>query len=74
MLLDTPFDELVVFGVTVLLLAGPEIKRMARGKGRPGDPRPPTHPLPVTSPIETSRGAGDPDKPLSWFFRPGRPK
>jgi hypothetical protein len=30
-----------------------------------------THALPVTSPIETSRGAGDPYKPKDWFFRPG---
>ena len=44
------------------------------GSGPLGGPPTPTHPLPVTSSIETSRGAGDPDKPTDWFLRLGRPK
>ena len=70
------FHWLVVFAIVVLLFGGkrlPEIMRKLGDSPRGGPPTP-THPLPVTGPIETSRGAGDPDKPASWFFRPSRPK
>jgi mttA/Hcf106 family len=73
MIFDSPMDCGLVVLIALILFGGKKIPELMR-KGPPGGPQTPTHPLPVTSPIETSRGAGDPDKPLSWFFRPGRPK
>ena len=56
-----PFNWLVILAIVVVLVAGkriPEIMRqfgehISNGKGPRGGP--PTHPLPVTGPIETSK-------------------
>jgi TatA/E family protein of Tat protein translocase len=67
----TPFHWLLVLAIVVLLFGGPRVPEAMRklGDSRRNGPRAgpptPTHPLPVTSAIETSRGAGDPDKPAS---------
>jgi hypothetical protein len=64
----SPFHWLIVLAVIVLLFGGRRI-----------NPRkPPTHPLPVTSPVETSATWKAPkEKPweaLIWFLRPRRPR
>ena len=52
---------LIVLAVALLLFFGRKIPDSLRPfGGGPGGGTPP-HPLPVTSPIETSRGSGDPD-------------
>ncbi len=52
---------LIVVAVALIFFAGHKIPDALRlfGNGPRGGP--PTHPLPATSPIETSRGSGDPD-------------
>jgi TatA/E family protein of Tat protein translocase len=76
----SPFHWLVFLAIVVLLFGGKKIPEVMRGLGESfrngprGGPPTPMHPLPVTSPIETSRGAGDPDKPTGSLFRPIRPK
>jgi hypothetical protein len=58
-----PVHFLIVLAVALFLFIGRKIPDALRPfGGGPGNP-PPTHPLPVSSPIETSRGSGDPDKP-----------
>ena len=57
------FHWLVVLAIVVLLLGGKQIPEVMRGMGKSTrGPRggPPTHPLPVTSPVETSRGSANP--------------
>ena len=69
----SPFHWLIVLAIVVLLFGGKHIPDAMRELGesrRNGRGGPPTHPLPVTSPVETSRGAVDPDKPKDRFFRP----
>jgi len=53
---------LFVLTVILLVFGG----RKIRGNGPRG--RPPTHPLPVTSTIETSRGSGTGEKERAWQF------
>jgi hypothetical protein len=62
----SPIHWLIVLAMIVLLFGGRRI-----------NPRkPPTHPLPVTSPVETSATSQPPkEKPwgaLIWFLRPRR--
>jgi hypothetical protein len=53
------FEWLLVMGLIVLMFATPWIADQFRHFGdRSGGP--PTHPLPVTSPVETSRGSANP--------------
>jgi hypothetical protein len=73
----SPFHWLFLLAIVVLLSGGQRIPDAMRKLGesrRDGRGGPPTHPLPVTSPVETSRGAGDPDQTASWFFRSSHPK
>jgi len=53
------FNLLIVVAVALFFFFGRKIPDVLR-PGGPGS-GPPTHPLPVTSSIETSRGSGDPD-------------
>jgi hypothetical protein len=52
------FEWLIVMGIIVLIFATPWVANLFRHFGRGGGP--PTHPLPVTSPVETSRGSANP--------------
>ena len=49
---------LIVMGVIVLIFATPWIADLFRHFGDEGG-GPPNHPLPVTSPVETSRGSAN---------------
>jgi hypothetical protein len=62
----SPFHWLVVFAIVGLLSGGKRLPEIMRelGDARRGGPPPPSHPLPVASPIETSRGVEAPDKPV----------
>jgi hypothetical protein len=57
---------LVILVVVALFYGGRKIPEVMRRLGEDINRRggPPTHPLPVSSPIETSRGSGDANKPL----------
>jgi hypothetical protein len=57
-----PIHWLIVLAVIVLLFGG---RKMDPG-GFAGSP--PTHALPVTSPMETSRGSGNGEKNRAWRF------
>ena len=51
-----------VLTVILLLFGGRKIREMMRHLGNGPRGGPPTHPLPVTSTIETSRGSGNGEK------------
>ena len=52
---------LVILGVVALFYGGRKIPEIINRRGGP-----PTHPLPVSSRIETSRGSGDPNRTRNW--------
>jgi hypothetical protein len=56
---DGLFEWLLVMGTIVLMFATPWIADLFRDFGDRGG-GPPTHPLPATSPLETSRGSANP--------------
>jgi hypothetical protein len=53
------FEWLIELGIIALIFATPWIADLFRHFGDKGG-GPPTHPLPVTSPVETSRGSANP--------------
>ena len=53
---------LVILGIAALFYGGRKIPEMFRHLGNGPHGGPPTHPLPVSSPIETSRGSGEPNR------------
>jgi hypothetical protein len=56
------FHWLVVVFLVIVLLLGRKIPEILRHLGDGPRGGPPTHPLPVTSPIETSRASRTPEK------------
>ena len=60
------FSWLVMLGFIALLYAGRKIPELFRHIGNGPRGGPPTHPLPVTSPLEASRGSGDPNRARNW--------
>jgi hypothetical protein len=56
---NTPMHLLILAVVVVVLFGGRKIRPR----------RPPTHPLPVTSPIETSRTAAPKERPWQALAR-----
>jgi len=56
------FHWLVVVFLVIVLLLGRKIPEIMRRLGDGPRGGPPTHPLPVTSPIETSRASRPPEK------------
>jgi hypothetical protein len=64
---------LVVLTIVLVLFGGRKFRGLRNGP-RGG---PPTHPIPVTAPIETSRPSASTEKPwqvLIGFLRPGPPR
>jgi hypothetical protein len=57
----TLFHLLIVLAVALFLFFGRKIPDIMRPFGGGPGSGTPTHPLPVTSPVETSRGSGDPN-------------
>lgn len=53
---------LVMLACMALVYAGRKIPELLRHIGNGPRGGPPTHPLPVTSPLEASRGSGDPNR------------
>jgi hypothetical protein len=51
---------LIVLALILALGGGNRLVELARYLGGSGKGGPPTHPLPVTSPVETSRGSANP--------------
>jgi hypothetical protein len=56
------FHWLIVLALILALCGGNRLVEMARYLGGMGKGGPPTHPLPVTSPVETSRGSANPEE------------
>jgi hypothetical protein len=54
------FHWLIVLALILALSGGNRLVELARYLGGGGKGGPPTHPLPVSSPIETSRGSANP--------------
>jgi len=52
----------ILLTIAALFYGGRKISELFRHLGNGPRGGPPTHPLPVSSPTETSRGSGDPDK------------
>jgi|HubBroStandDraft_2_1064218.scaffolds.fasta_scaffold2569593_1 hypothetical protein len=53
------FHWLIVLAVILALSGGNRLVELARYLGGRGKGGPPTHPLPVTGPVETSRGSAN---------------
>ena len=56
----------ILLGIAALFYGGRKIPEIFRHLGNGPRGGPPTHPLPVTSPIETSGGSGDPNSARNW--------
>jgi len=57
---------LIILVIVALFYGGRKIPEIFRHLGNGPRGGPPTHPLPVSSAIETSRGSGDPNRARNW--------